>query len=184
MKESIGLKLLMNDNHIWFTADTHFDHTNIIRHCNRPFSNTEEMNKTIITNWNLKVGKQDQVYHLGDFGFSENSQEYLKRLNGKISILFGNHDREAKRYKHLFSEYFHGILELKIGDLFIVCCHYPMLEWNRSYHGSLCLYGHVHSNSDKPFQAPSNSYDVGMDNNDFFPVSLSEILAKIKEAQS
>ena len=45
---------------IYFTADTHFDHANIIRFCNRPFATVEEMNETLITNWNRKVHANDK----------------------------------------------------------------------------------------------------------------------------
>ena len=51
---------------IYFTADTHFDHANIIRFCNRPFATVEEMNETLITNWNRKVHANDTVFIIGD----------------------------------------------------------------------------------------------------------------------
>lgn len=49
---------------IYFIADTHFDHANIIRFCNRPFTSVEEMNETLIVNWNRKVHGNDTVYIL------------------------------------------------------------------------------------------------------------------------
>ena len=55
----------------FFTGDQHFDHANIIRFCNRPFTSVEEMNETIIENWNSIVSNKDDVYCLGDFAFSK-----------------------------------------------------------------------------------------------------------------
>ena len=52
-----------------FTADTHFNHANIIRYCRRPFGSVREMNEALVSNWNRVVAEDDVVYHLGDFGF-------------------------------------------------------------------------------------------------------------------
>lgn len=78
--------------HIWVTSDTH--HANIIKYCNRPFSSVEEMNETIIENWNKVVSKGDIVYHLGDFALGDKSliPDFIRRLTGHISFIMGNHD--------------------------------------------------------------------------------------------
>lgn len=44
---------------VFFTSDTHFNHANIIRYCQRPFKDPAEMNETLITNWNQTVGNED-----------------------------------------------------------------------------------------------------------------------------
>ena len=70
---------------VFFTADTHFGHYNIMRYIDRPFKSVDEMNNTIITNWNKVVSKSDRVYHLGDFGFHSyyhNIQEIFNELKG------------------------------------------------------------------------------------------------------
>ena len=70
---------------VFFTSDTHFNHTNIIRFCNRPFKDVSHMNETMISNWNRVVGPEDIVFHLGDFclGGSAEWINVLNRLNGK-----------------------------------------------------------------------------------------------------
>lgn len=85
---------------IWITSDTHFCHYNIIEYCSRPFSSVEEMNKTIIKNWNVIVKKDDVIYHLGDVGFGnkETLQEIVSKLNGRKRLIMGNHD-DALRNK-------------------------------------------------------------------------------------
>ena len=79
----------------FFIADTHFGHANIVKYCGRPFPNSDEMDETIIRNWNAVVSKDDTVYHLGDFSLVKKNRipEYIDALNGKIILIRGNHDR-------------------------------------------------------------------------------------------
>ena len=77
---------------IYFTADTHFDHANIIHFCNRPFATVEEMNETLIANWNRKVHGNDTVYILGDMFFRTSDPEsILRQLKGQKHLITGNH---------------------------------------------------------------------------------------------
>ena len=64
---------------IYFIADTHFNHKNIIEYCNRPFKDTNKMNEYIIQKWNSVVKENDIVYHLGDVEFG--TTEMLKDLS-------------------------------------------------------------------------------------------------------
>ena len=93
MKEQI-ISFDTQEQNIFFTSDTHFWHDNIIKFCNRPFNSIEEMNDTIIENWNKVVGKNDIVFHLGDFCFcgSDKFKDIIERLNGYIYLILGNHD--------------------------------------------------------------------------------------------
>ena len=77
----------------YFTSDTHFGHANIIKFCNRPFKNVEEMNQKLIENWNSVVGPNDLVFHLGDFAFGgQPLWRYIReQLNGNIILIKGNH---------------------------------------------------------------------------------------------
>ena len=88
---------------VFFTSDTHFYHGNIIRFCNRPFKDVEVMNETIISNWNITVGQDDIVFHLGDFclGGSAEWTKILDRLNGKIYLIMGNHDLKNIRQGYI-----------------------------------------------------------------------------------
>ena len=79
---------------IFFTADTHWGHRNIIRYCQRPFADVDEMNEALITNWNSTIGKDDIVFHLGDFAMGGSAEwcRLLERLNGRIYLILGNHE--------------------------------------------------------------------------------------------
>jgi len=76
---------------IWVTSDTHFNHDNIIKYCDRPFANADEMNEALIENWNSVVKEGDIVYHLGDVYMTGNGH-LLKKLNGRKRLILGNHD--------------------------------------------------------------------------------------------
>lgn len=77
----------------FFISDTHFDHGNIIRYCDRPFRTVQEMNDTLIENWNRVVGRQDTVFHLGDLAFGQEPLKWTKRLNGNIIFINGSHEK-------------------------------------------------------------------------------------------
>jgi len=160
---------------IWFTADTHFDHDSIRKYCHRPFESVDEMNETIISNWNTLVGKNESVYHLGDFSFSkttERVEELISRLNGKIHIIFGNHDKRVVRRAQGF-ESKSDLKQVKYEGVKIICCHYAMRVWNASNHGTWHLYGHSHGNLDE--LQDRRSTDVGVDCWGFTPVSFKRI---------
>ena len=177
---------------VFFTSDTHFNHTNIIRFCDRPFGSTEEMNEKLIGNWNSVVGPDDIVFHLGDFclGGSAEWTKVLDRLNGKIYLIIGNHD--LKNMKQGFIGRFeHVAMEMciEIGKQKICLNHYPFLCFEGGYKDVWQLFGHVHTRKNNTgidagrlqYLYPTQ-YDVGVDNNDFMPVSFEQV-KKIIEKQ-
>ena len=190
------LKLSTSDVKIFFTSDTHFGHKNILDFCERPFQNIDEMDEHIIANWNAKVGKDDIVFHLGDFAFATNKrwQELIYRLNGKIYLILGNHDvsRWPGDYTMNLFERVENQLLLKINNKYKVYLnHYPFLCYAGTYRNpedcTIQLHGHVHEwvgdtgkDKDRLKYRFSCQYDVGVDNNNFAPVSFDEILTKLK----
>lgn len=165
---------------IWFTADTHFYHYNIIKYENRPFGSVEEMNETIINNWNELVDpEEDTVYHLGDISLGSNKKtdEILWRLNGNIRLIQGNHDKLSSVLKERF-DWIKDYYKLKVQGHKIILCHYPIYSWDSKHHGSIHLHGHTHTDSHSDFSHP-NKINVGMDCWNFKPVELSEILYRV-----
>lgn len=158
---------------VFFTSDTHFNHKNIIEYCNRPFTSTEEMNETLISNWNSKVSKSDKIYHLGDFSFGrdntkESAQAIFDRLNGDKHFILGNHDHIVPKGWSSVQNY----KEIKVEGYDITLMHYAMRTWNHSHTGSWHLFGHTHG---KLVDNGSLSFDVGVDCFKYYPVSFLEV---------
>lgn len=166
---------------IFYTADPHFNHKNIIRLCNRPFKNMEEMNETLVENWNKRVTQKDTVYVIGDFAWGPHNP-FLRRLNGKKHLILGNHDKGAYKATEWDSinnylEVFHSNERPKT-----ILFHYGMRVWNRMFHGSLHLYGHSHGRL-PGFKTPNGAAccDVGVDVWDYQPVTMEEIEKRIEK---
>jgi calcineurin-like phosphoesterase family protein len=164
----------------WFTSDTHFGHANIIKYCNRPFKSLEEMDKTIINNWNKVVSAGDIVYHLGDFCFGREDSTfdfYLRRLNGLIIFIKGNHDKLAWRNRRHFYRAYDSYFEEEVNEQSITLCHYSMNVWNKSHYGAWHLYGHSHGTL--PDNPHSLSFDCGVDCTEFTPLSFEQVKEKM-----
>lgn len=170
---------------VFFTSDTHFYHANIINFCGRPFKNVEVMNETLIANWNSVVGPDDIVFHLGDFclGGSAEWANILNRLNGKIYLIVGNHDIKNLRQGY-YSRFEHIAMQMhiEVGKQKIYLNHCPFLCYGGAYRDTWQLFGHVHtSKQNTGIDAPRlhmlfpTQYDVGVDNNNFTPVSFEEV---------
>ena len=183
--------------HVFFTSDTHFFHKNILKYCGRPFGSVEEMNETLIDNWNRKVGKDDVVFHLGDFCFggAERWTSVRKRLNGRIVLIVGNHDMSAIRpipLAGLSETLFYDVCmqtSVKVGGQLAVLNHYPLLSYSGMYENRVWnLFGHVHLRPGYTLDYESQlrylrlcQYDVGVDMNGFAPVSFREVQTRISE---
>ena len=105
-----------NANEVMFTADQHFGHENIIRFCDRPFKDVDHMNEVMVERWNAVVDEDQTVFHLGDFSYrgkNDTVPKYLERLNGKIILIRGNHDKPRDE-KHFVAAH---DLDLPIPDL-------------------------------------------------------------------
>lgn len=177
---------------VWFTSDTHFYHENILRYCSRPFKDISDMNETLIRRWNETVPPDGFVFHLGDFAFggSKEWNEVISRLNGRIYLILGNHDmKQIKqgvmgRFEHVTKQ-----MTIRVGGQTVVLNHNPFLAYGGAYRNVWQLFGHVHSGplSEQGKDIGRLAYlfprqcDVGVDNNDFRPVSFIEVREKIEK---
>ena len=166
---------------IWFTADFHLGHQNIIRYCSRPFATVTDMDTEILDRLNSSVREGDSLYFLGDFcrGSGKEPLDYRKRIRCKnIFFIEGNHDAGTRKIANEFG-WWKQLAEVKIDGQLIVLCHYAMRVWHHSFRGAWHLYGHSHGRlADDP---AALSMDVGVDTHEFRPWHIDEIRTRMDE---
>ena len=167
---------------IFYISDLHLGHQNILKLSNRPFETVEEMNEKLITNWNTRIKKTDDVYFLGDFAFKCDqiqATEFLKRLNGRKFFIKGNHDKttwlESIKQQGLI-EWYKDYAEINDAGRMVILCHYPIHSWNGLYHESYHLYGHVHEKTVENADWQKNRFNVSVENTNYYPIALDELL--------
>ena len=170
-------------SNLWFTADTHFGHENIIKYCQRPFKDAKHMNEVLVRNWNERVKDEDTVIFLGDFCFrntpggkegegeTNKASFYLNQLNGQKVLVQGNHDRNNTLNTKITA------LEIEYGGQLIYCVHNPV-DFDSKYSINLCA--HVHKNWEMKKWGSSYLVNVGVDVWDYRPISFEEIQKRIK----
>jgi len=176
---------------IYVTSDSHFGHDAIRDYSSRPFTTVEEMDATMIENWNAIVRDDDTVICLGDFtlGGWEQAAWYFRKLTGHIKVL-GNPWHHDKRwlpktgvgYSPFRSRSDHDVeillpihvLELKEyavdgHPLPVILCHYPIARWDRKHFGAIHLYGHTHQHC---VDLGPRAINICVEQADYYPVSL------------
>lgn len=181
----------MGNQNIWLTSDTHFCHDRGFVYEPRGFTNIGDMNEAIVDRWNAVVKPDDIVYHLGDVMLNDNDKgmEYLKKLNGKIHLLRGNHDTNSRISLYAAAPNVVSTGEyatvIKYGKYSFYLSHYPTLTSNLENTASLSqhvinLFGHMHQQgnfyNDIPFM-----YHVGMDSHNCTPVNIDQVIEDIKK---
>ena len=131
---------------IYYIADMHFGHTNVLRFDNRPFSDTAQMDDTLIQNWNERVADDDTIYILGDAFWKneENSIQIMERLRGHKHLIQGNHDRVKGKLRPYW-ESIEQYAEVNDENRLVILSHYPILFYKNQHYGAVMLYGHVHN---------------------------------------
>ena len=168
----------------WFTSDYHLGHANIIKYCERPFANVEEMNKVIIRNHNSRVKLEDTVFFIGDFCFKntvggkegegnlDRAEHYLKQLNGRFVFIQGNHDSNNS-----LKTCIKGVI-IKLGGEELYLTHIPE---NFNHNFKLNLVGHVHEawKIKKVNKGKNILVNVGVDVWRFMPIKIEEIFKAV-----
>ena len=164
---------------VYFTSDLHLGHKNIITLQYRPFESVEEMDRVLIDNFNSVVKKNDTVFILGDICYRlklDKANEVISRLNGRKYLIKGNHDLE---YDPALFVDIKDYMTVSLNGKYFTLMHYPMLSWPKKERGSIQLHGHIHARMDYNERNRAEGikrYDVGVDANDFYPVSLDSIM--------
>ncbi len=191
----------------YFTADLHLGDKTIARW--RGFEDDlAAHDELILSRLNECVGAHDELWLLGDLCKARVEDVVAMRRAiacQTVHVVVGNHDSRSKFVTcGLFDsvEYYAEVGRYKRDGYKFVMSHYPMLDWDRAYHGSFMLHGHIHSLSVEPGEdvAPLDAknggmgmrgynawnaehgvrrFDVGVDANGYAPVSAEEILAAL-----
>lgn len=194
---------------IYFTADTHFGHENIIHHCTRPFANAGEMDAALVAAWNGEVSTNDVVYHLGDFTLGDEhvARDYFRQLNGRIFVL-GNAWHHDRRWLPVWHQVGTSGAHVRVGKAaFYSATHHAVtilqplhvLELDRLGNGrhplavTLCHYQmtvwdrshygawHLFGHSHGSTSPMGLAFDVGVDAWDYRPVSLDRVIWAMRE---
>lgn len=196
-------------SNIFFSSDHHFGHANIIRYCDRPYDSVEAMNEDLIERWNRVVGLTDLVYSLGDFSMTLGAVERITpRLNGHKHIIAGNHDHihpyhpksrkpevlaaNTKIYKDAGWTILPLAAYLTVLGLPhpITMTHFPYasapdpsytdkyVKYRPQNYGQWLLCGHRHLRSQEHLDRMI--IDVGVDANNYTPISLDYVLELIR----
>lgn len=166
----------------FFTSDLHLQHDKIRGYCNRPWASVDEMNDALIERYNERVKPADAAYILGDFALVKSPQEvmaFTKRMNGTKFLIQGNHDRFTKQrrddnYGFVKITPYH---EIKVNGTKVVLCHYPLLSFNGMHRGAYHCHGHSHGSLKRDMTV--RRYDVGVDCNNFYPISFEEVAVEM-----
>lgn len=174
---------------IFLSSDSHFNHENIIRYCDRPFKDVSHMNEMIVKAWNETVTPDDIVYYLGDMlmGRMQDGMPFPSRLNGTIHLVAGNHDEKALRFQW-FRERFASIqeeLNIEYNGKKIFLKHYFNTKFDRK-NVDHYFHGHGHSKGDS--LAAGISLDIGVDAaysllGSYRPFSIDEAIQISKEGE-
>lgn len=174
---------------IYMTSDLHFCHDKDFLYERRGFVSIDEMNETIVHNWNIIVEPEDEVYILGDLMLKDNEKgiELLKRLNGQLHIILGNHDTKKRIPLYEACE---NVVEVTYAKPFrykgyhFFLTHYPTYTANidkESIHQTVInLHGHTHQKNPF-FQDHWFMYNVSMDAHDCKPIAMPQIIKEITE---
>jgi calcineurin-like phosphoesterase family protein len=183
---------------VWFTADLHLGHANIIKYCRRPHLSAEEKrlaaadargrwhvsdetvrrhDDELLDAINSRVDRRDLLWVVGDFcmGGRAEAAHYRSRIRCQdVRLVRGNHDR------HGVGEVFDDAIEqgmFRVGGQDVWLCHYPCRSWNKRFHGAWHFYGHVHGRLEAEDRANPSwlTKDVGVDACEYRPWSFEEL---------
>ena len=161
---------------IYYTADPHYGHANVIKHAKRPFADVHAMDAAMIAATQAVVTAKDDLWIVGDFAWSEEAgRRAFAQLPGRKHFIQGNHDRPWVRKLGWASFHDRDIVEVRDNGTVFVLCHYPLITWNKIRHGVIHLFGHVHNN----WEGNSKAINVGVDQWGFAPTTKDAILGRL-----
>lgn len=164
---------------IYLSSDLHFGHNREFIYGARGFSNVEEMNEAIVERFNSVIKEDDDLYLLGDLMLGDNNNiDYVKRLNGRIHIVLGNHDGDTREqlYKTLPNVVeIEKAIHLRYKKLYFYLSHFPAITENFDNINWWNLHGHIHSNQIQAYPQYPATLHVGVDATNCYPISIENL---------
>ena len=155
---------------IWLTSDPHFGHEKVIKWVGRPFSSVEEMDETLIQNWNRVVKPEDLVYHLGDFAWGvTNAKRVRPLLNGTIRLIVGNHDEILKLVGLFQRMYLFRIFQ----EQDFIATHIPLRD--ESFRAGYNVHGHIHNEP----SVSDRHINVSVEQTNYTPIHIEDICTRL-----
>ena len=129
----------------FITSDTFFGRSAIINIANRPFSSVDEMNETLIKNWNKVVKKDDTIVHLGNFAWDPIiAKKVIRKLNGNIILIEGSDDSAMLDVYEAFNNItIPTSAIIYSSDMSSVFCHWPLMQWKGKGSGVIHFHGNT-----------------------------------------
>lgn len=164
----------------FFISDTHFGQRSMLHFKTkeglplRPFDSVEEMDELMVSNWNARVSPDDKVYHLGDVAMKGSYLKILDRLNGRKTLVAGNHDIFRTK---IYKKYFENIRAYKMYPKHgIIFSHIPVHPQQLNYKFKFNVHGHLHSNE---IEGDNRYLNICVEKTNYKPVTFDEILIKL-----
>ena len=175
----------------YFISDHHFGHKAIIQMANRPFEDVFVMNEFMVNAWNSVVTNEDEIYHLGDVSYKMNNNQLkaiLYRLNGKIHLIKGNHDKDKVLNKvgdrfETIQDYKYFQYKYEDKEYNFALFHFPIYSWQGRFRGAIHLHGHTHMN---PIDDTTGKdihghiMNVSVEHLNYIPISIVDVINKFK----
>ena len=183
---------------VFFIADLHFGHKDVIAFDRRPFKDVEEMETEMICKWNAKVSRDDHVFVIGDmFGgvTIAHAGEIVHSLNGRIHLIRGNHDPRGQVFESLFEDVaMCKQIQVRVRGVKqrVIMRHRLLPIFKEHDEGVVMLYGHTHDSivartEDQYIRfvnwmgIPFHAFNVGACRLNYEPQTLEEILERAGE---
>jgi calcineurin-like phosphoesterase family protein len=162
---------------IFVISDTHFGHSKFLTFKDvndeliRKFSSVEEMDETMIENWNKVVKDKDIVYHCGDV-YMNDGHKNLARLKGRKRLVVGNHDNLKSEHLH---KHFEKIMMWRVfKEHNCVLTHVPIHDSALHIKVDYNIHGHIHEKL-----SPTNDHiNVCVEHHNYTPINLEELMSK------
>lgn len=168
-------------NKVWIWSDTHFGHVNIIKYCNRPFKDIDDMDQTLERNWHNTVGPDDLLINCGDFTFKDTTKAnaLIDRCPGTSLLIIGNHDYKKRNVlRPLTFDFISESETFEFEGHEFILSHVPRLI--RTLGTAFNIHGHIHDKFYEDNGKISKYHScVSVEHTNYKPVLLTDVCTSL-----